>query len=157
MTLDALRAREILDTAHAAWSRGDIEGVLAQYVDDLTYRCNTGGPNGAPLSIVGKRALRAFIESIAAVADSMSVTDYFRYQDGIGRASVECYIRHKGTGHMLAGSYRQIVTYRDGKIARSEEYHDAAKMAAFWRLIAGEPLGNMTSLEPAVGKLLGSE
>ena len=138
MILDESRAREILDIAHAAWSTGDIEGLLAQYVDDLTYWCNTGGPDGTPLTISGKEAFRAFMESIAAVAESVSVVDYFRLQDGLGRASVGAYIRHNVTGHTLAGSYRQVVTFRQDKIARLEEYHDAAKMAAFWRLIAGE-------------------
>lgn len=141
MTLDANRARAILNASHAAWCRADVEGVLAQYVEDLTYWCNTGGLNGVPLTIKGRDQFRDFLQSIAAVAESMSVTDYFRFQDGVGRASVECYIRHKRTGHVLAGSYRQVVTYRDDRIERIEEYHDAAKMAAFWRLIAGgEPL-----------------
>jgi ketosteroid isomerase-like protein len=138
MILDERRAREILDIAHAAWSRGDIEGVLAQYVDDLTYWCNTGGPDGTPLTISSKDGLRAFLASIAAAAESVSVVDHFRLQDGVGRASVEGYIRHKDTGHTLTGTYRQVVTYHEDKIVRLEEYHDAAKMAAFWRLIVGE-------------------
>jgi ketosteroid isomerase-like protein len=141
MTLDASRARALLNASHAAWCRADVEGVLAQYVEDLTYWCNTGGADGLPLTIKGRDQLREFLQSITAVAESMSVTDYFRFEDGVARASVECYIRHKRTGHVLAGSYRQVVTYRDGLIERVEEYHDAAKMAAFWRMIAGgEPL-----------------
>ena len=123
MILDEVRARDILDAAHAAWSRGDVEGVLSQYVDDLTYWSNTGAPDGGPLTIVGKMALRAFLESIG---------------DGLGRAKIECFIRHKQTGHTLVGSYRQVITFRGDKILRVDEYHDAAKMAAFWRLIAGE-------------------
>jgi len=138
MILDEFRARDILDAAHAAWSRGDVEGVLSQYVDDLTYWSNTGAPDGAPLTIVGKMALRAFLESIAEVADSGSVSEYFRLGDGLGRAKIECFIRHKQTGHTLVGSYRQVITFRGDKILRVDEYHDAAKMAAFWRLIAGE-------------------
>ncbi len=128
-----------MDLAHAAWSTGDIEGVLAQYVDDLTYWCNTGGPDGTPMTIAGKDGLRDFMQSIAQVAESVSVSEYFRLQDGVGRANIECYIRHKSTGHKLVGSYRQVVTYRGDKIARLEEFHDAARMAAFWRLIAGDP------------------
>ncbi|MCZ7594468.1 MAG: hypothetical protein M5U16_05780 [Hyphomicrobium sp.] len=64
----------ILDSSHAAWSRGDIEGVLSNYVDDLTYYCNTGGPDGGPLSIVGKQALRHMLQPIADVAESVSVS-----------------------------------------------------------------------------------
>jgi ketosteroid isomerase-like protein len=115
-----------------------VEGVLSQCVDDLTYWSNTGAPDGGPLTIVRKKALRAFLQSIADIAESVSVSEYFRLNDGIARAKIECFIRHKQTGHTLVGSYRQIITFRDDKILRVDEYHDAAKMAAFWRLIAGE-------------------
>ena len=135
-TMDEHRARLILDAAHAAWSRGDVEGVLDQYVDDLTYWCNTGGPDGGPLIIVGKDGLREMLNSIVAVAESVSVSEYFRFIDGTGRAKIECYIRHKTTGHTMVGSYRQVVTYRGGRISRTDEFHDAARMATFWRMIS---------------------
>ena len=138
MELDEHRARMILDLAHAAWSRGDIEGVLSCYVDDLTYCCNTGGPDGGPLLINGKDAMREMLQPIVDTAESVSVSEYFRYQDGVGRATIECYIRHKTTRHLLVGSYRQLVTYRGDKIERMEEFHDGAKMVAFWRMIYGE-------------------
>ena len=138
MQLDEHKARIILDMSHAAWSRGDVEGVLVNYVDDLTYYCNTGGPDGGALLISGKQALRDMLRPIADVAESVSVSEYFRYEDGVGRAKIECYIRHKTTRHVLVGSYRQIVTYRGDKIERMEEFHDAAKMIAFWQMISGD-------------------
>jgi ketosteroid isomerase-like protein len=140
MSLTEAIAREVLDSAHAAWSNADIEGVLSCYVDDLTFWCNSGGPDGGALLITGKANLRAFLQSIVDVAESVSVSEYFRLADGIGRAKIECYIRHRKTGHTMAGSYRQLVSYRDSRILQISEYHDAARMAAFWRLIAGEPL-----------------
>ncbi len=78
MELDEHKARIILDLTHAAWSRGDVEGVLAQYVDDLTWFCNTGGPDGGPLTVVGKQGLRDMLQPIADVAESVSVSEYFR-------------------------------------------------------------------------------
>jgi ketosteroid isomerase-like protein len=128
----------ILESSHAAWSRGDIEGVLRQYTEDLLYYCNTGGPDGGPLTIEGKPALRQMLQAVVDVAESVSVPEYFRYEDGVGRSKIECYIRHKTTHHTLVGSYRQLVTYRGDKIARMEEFHDAAKMIAFWKMISGE-------------------
>ena len=44
----------------------------------------------------------------------------------------------KRRGIVLVGSYRQIVTYRGDKIERMEEFHDAAKMIAFWQMISGD-------------------
>jgi ketosteroid isomerase-like protein len=128
----------ILDQTHAAWSRGDVDGLLRNYVDDVTYFCNTGGPDGGPLTISGKQAYAEMLKMIADVAESVSVPEYFRFQDGIGRAKVECYIRHKVTRHTLVGSYRQLITYRGDRIERMEEFHDAAKMIAFWRMVTGE-------------------
>jgi ketosteroid isomerase-like protein len=128
----------ILESAHAAWSRGDVEGVVCHVADDITYFCNTGGPDGGPLTIVGKQAYREFLQQIVNVSESVAVAEYFRFEEGIGRATVECYIRHKTTRHTLVGSYRQLVTYSGPRIVRLEEFHDAAKMIAFWRMISGE-------------------
>jgi hypothetical protein len=76
--------------------------------------------------------------SIVAVAESVSVSECFRFADGVGRAKIDCCIKHKLAGLALAGSYRQLVIFREQKILGLEEYHDAAKMASFGRLIAGE-------------------
>ncbi|WP_198011167.1 nuclear transport factor 2 family protein [Hyphomicrobium zavarzinii] len=136
--LDAYMAREILDSTHNAWSRGDVEALLALYADDLTYWCNAGSLDGVPYVIEGKQGLRTFLRSILSVAESATATEHFQFEEGIGRAKVEAYIRHRRTGHVLSGSYRQIITFRGRKIIRLEEYHDAAKMAAFWRMVTSE-------------------
>ena len=138
MQLDECRARMILESAHAAWSCGDVGGVVSHFVDDMVYVCNTGGPDGGPLIITGTEAYAKMLQQIVDVAESISVSEYFRYDGEVGRANIECYIRHKTTRHTLVGSYRQLITYRGNKIAHLEEFHDAAKMIAFWRLIAGE-------------------
>ena len=139
MDLNEDRAREILDRAHAAWANGDIEGVLSEYAQDLTYWCNTGGPDGGALCIEGKDAFRAYLRALASTIESITIVDYFRFRDGVARAGVEFYIRHKATGHKLAGVYRQVITYRDSKILRLEQYHDAARRVAFWSLVGGRP------------------
>lgn len=138
MACNEFIARTTLNATHAAWSKGDIDGVLAHYVDDLVYWCNTCGRDGSPLTIVGKADFRAFLEPIARIAESMSVPELFRFEDGVARAQVECYIKHRQTGLSLSGSYRQLAMFRGSQICRLEEFHDAAKMAAFWRLVAGE-------------------
>jgi len=133
--LDEYMARSLLEATHNAWCNGDVERLLSYYVDDCTYWCNTGSLDGTPFIVEGKQPYRTFLRSIASVAESASVIEHFQFEDGIGRAKVEAYIRHRRTGHVLAGSFRQIIIYRGRKIARCEEYHDAAKMAAFWRLV----------------------
>lgn len=134
----AQTARDVLDASHEAWCRGDIERLLSCYTDDLVYWCNAGSLEGTPYTVEGKPSYRTFLSSLVSVAEGASVTKYFQFQDGIGRAKIDGYMRHRRTGLVLSGSYRQIVTYRDRKIARLEEYRDAAKLAAFWRLASSE-------------------
>lgn len=136
--LDEHTARSVLDAAHDAWCKGEIERLLSYYVDDCTYWCNAGSLDGTPFVVEGKQAYRTFLRSITSVAESASVIEHFQFEDGVARAKIEAYIRHLRTGHVLAGSYRQIVTYRGRKIVKCEEYHDAAKMAAFWRLVTSD-------------------
>ena len=136
--MDEQAARSVVDAAYRAWSNGDIETLLAQYVDDLTYWSNVGGANDGPLTIVGKPVFRSFVEAIAQTMDSASVLEQFRLTNGIGHARIEFYVRHKRTGHVLSGNYRQVTTFRDGQILRAEQFHDAARTAAFYRLLSEE-------------------
>lgn len=130
-------ARAILDAAHAAWNRRDLEDMLTWYCDDLTYFCNMGASDGGPLRVHGKAEMRAFLEPVLSVADCTSVPMSFNYRDGIGRAQVEVVIRHRKSGQQLQGTYRQILFFEDSKILALEEFHDAARMQAFWRLVQG--------------------
>ena len=104
--LDAQIARDVVDGTHAAWSNGDIERLLSFYTDDLTYWCNAGSIEGTPYILHGKPAFRTFLHSIHAVAESGSVTEYFHFEDGVARTSVECYLLHRRTGLVLSGSFR---------------------------------------------------
>lgn len=155
--LDECTALNILSAAHDAWCRADIERLLSYYADDCIIWCNAGPLDGEPFVIEGKQCYRTFLWSIASVAESRSVIDNFRFEDGKGRASVEAYIRHRRTGHVLAGTFRQIVTYRGRKIARLEDYHDAAKMAAFWRLVRCDDAAEQRDVaEPSDSTLIGT-
>jgi hypothetical protein len=35
----------------------------------------------------------------------------------------------------MTGTYREICTFRGNKIWKIEDFHDAARMSAFWKLI----------------------
>lgn len=145
--LDAVTARDVVDGTHAAWRAGDVERVLSYYTDDLIYWCNAGSIEGQPFSVEGKPGFRTFLYSIVGVTESGSVTEYFHFDNGIGRTSVECYLRHRRTGLVLSGTFRQLVHFRGRKIARLEEYHDAAKMGAFWRLVTCEQTAVQTEAQ----------
>lgn len=138
MDLNVATARAILDEAHRAWSAGDLEGVLRTYNDDISYQCNSISAHAPPVRIEGRDGMRAFLEPIAAITESMSVLEDFRFHSGIGRARVSCYLKHRATGHILTTSYRQVVMFRNQQISHMEEFHDATKLAAFFKLIESE-------------------
>jgi ketosteroid isomerase-like protein len=131
-------AKAILEAAQGAWAAGSVEGVLDKYVDDLLYVSNTGGPNGEILTINGKDALRRRFMAAMAAVDSQTKFEAFRYENGIARTRLSAVIRHRATGHTLTCSLRQIICFREFQICKQEDFHDAAKMVAFWRLV-GNP------------------
>lgn len=138
MTLNEWTAKALLDETHRAWSAGDLKALLDTYTDDIVYVCNTHHPKGRAMTLNGRAAMHDFLAPVLDVAESMSVTESFEYHSGIGRAHVATFIRHRLTGHVLSGTYRQVVMFRDSRICRLEEFHDATKMAAFWRLVETE-------------------
>lgn len=139
MKTDALTARATVEACHAAWSRGDLDGLLTWFCDDIVYSCNNG-PNGdgQPYILHGKAEIRDFLAPVLLIAESMSVCEHFVFEDDIGRAHIKCYIKEKRTGHTLNGTYRQNYRFRLGFVSSLEEIHDASKMAAFWRLVGSD-------------------
>lgn len=137
MSDEVARAREILHAAHLAWTKRDLPTLLGIYHERIQFSCNLPGPDGEPLKITGRAGMEAFLRPILDVVDNISVVELFDYKDGVGRASVACSLRHRATGHTLAGQYRQVVRFLDGQILALEEYHDAARLAAFWKLVEG--------------------
>lgn len=137
MTITAEQARELVYAAHDAWNAKDIERLLSLYVDDMTYWSNAGGPDGGVCEIFGKETFRKHLLQWRAL-ESICVPHHFRFEDGLGRASVEFYVTDLRTGHTYSSTYRHIAAYRDGKILNSKVYHDPHALAAFLGLISAE-------------------
>lgn len=130
------QACELVYALHDAWNRRDIEALLAVYTDDVTFWANAGGPDGGPLVMSGKSAFRQFF-LIWKDFECLSVPQNLRFESGVCRCHVEFYIRDPHTGLQHASTYRQIATYRDDRISRLEQYHDAKTMAAHMSILAG--------------------
>ncbi len=128
------QARELIDNSHAEWRRGNLDGLFAQYTDDMEYWCNAGDPSGGPVEIKGKAAFR---ETLAAVLRTTCCDSHILTFDYDGtRARTKAYYRleHRGTGVVLEGNYRQVFYFKHGLISRLEEFHDAGRLTAFWQL-----------------------
>lgn len=132
-------ARTALSAAHAAWSCGDIEGMLRWYADDLVYVCNTENAHSKPFVAHGKAKFREFLVPVVQVADSLSVIEVFNFDEHSQTARARCstVIRHRETGHNLAGTYRQIARFDADRVVHLEEFHDVARLSAFWRMVKG--------------------
>ena len=153
MSLNEPTARSILEAAHAAWNRQDLEDMLTWYHDDIAYYNNTGGIDGNVLKLYGKEEMRAFLQPVLDIADCISVPLTFNYRDDVGRAQVEVVIRHRQSGMKVKGTYRQFVTFQDFQIIALEEFHDAARMKAFWAMVHGH-VDPISKNRPAISKML---
>lgn len=131
-------ARQIIEDHHAAWSRGDIPAMLSNYHEDAELILNTGGPDGGPLRLMGKGELEAFLTSASSAVASRTKVVHFTFRDGVARTLIQAHVRHKLTGHTLQGTFRQVIQFDGQKILSSHEFHDAALLQAFWKMIEGE-------------------
>jgi ketosteroid isomerase-like protein len=137
LTVSEFKAAAMLHAAHEAWNKRDIEALLELFDDDMTYWSNLGSPNGETL-IQGKPAFEAFLAPLKDM-EGLSVPHSFRFKDGIAAANVEFYLRDRRTGHSHSGTFRQMLTFRNGRILRMNEFHDAAVLGSFLALLSSEP------------------
>ncbi len=135
MVLNYDTAKAIVEEAHRAWSAGDIDAVLRTYAHDIWFQRNAADSSSAPLVIQGRPAMETFLKSVASKAPGMATIESFQFHSGIGRSRVSYFLQDRETGQSLSGTYRQIVMFRGMLISRLEQFHDAARLAAFFRLI----------------------
>ena len=135
MTLNCDTAKAIVDEAHRAWSAGDIDAVLRTYTDDIWFQRNSINDSAPPLIIRGREDMEKFLKSIAANATGMAVLTGFQFHCGIARTRVSYFLKGLEAAHNFSGTYRQIIVFRGMQIARMEQFHDAPRLDAFFRLI----------------------
>lgn len=145
--LNEVTAETILEAFHAAWSQGDVSRMLWWCHPEITYFMNTGAADGGPMRLHGKSEMQAFLGQILRAATSMTVPLSFSYRDGVGRAQIEAFVQHRGTGNVLSGTYRQVIFFDDFKIVALEEFHDAAKLKVFWEMVRNEELRSVRSAD----------
>lgn len=125
----------VLLSAQEAWNSGSVDGVLDKYVDDVIYTTNAGGPNGEPLTIRGKERLRLRFQKAMDVIESQASLRSVRCEDDLVRTRLAAHMRHRATGHCLNLTLRQVIRFRGFRLAEIQDFHDAARLAAFWRLV----------------------
>jgi ketosteroid isomerase-like protein len=133
--MDRHRAEAIVNACHDAWSTRDLDRMFRHFHPEIVYTCNVETPGASPVRYIGKDAMRSFLAPALEVLESVSVVEGFQYNGQNARTTIACYLKHFRTGIVLSGQYRQVYRFRDELIDQLEEFHDAAKMATFWRLV----------------------
>lgn len=136
VTISEAKAANIVYAAHEAWNRRDLPALSDLLDEDFTYWNNVGSPQGDTL-IHGKAAYVKFLAPLAQM-EGLSVPHSLRFKNGVATASVEFYARDRRTGHSHSGTFRQVLHFRDDRIVRIEEYHDAPVLASYIALLSSE-------------------
>ena len=139
-------AWRLLVAAHDAWSAPDLNKLESCFTKDLEYQCNGGTSDGSPLTLVGRDEFIDFWTPLVTEFETLTSPETFHLDGDTARAQISVKVLHFRTGHKLTGTYRQLLTFRSGLICRIEEYHDAAKLAAFWQLVLHDDAGISSSL-----------
>ncbi|MFA5955084.1 hypothetical protein [Hyphomicrobium sp.] len=71
------RKKAIVEAGHAAWNNRNLDGMFDYYPEELVYTSNAGGPNGEPLTAVGKAGLRAMLAPVLPVLESATSVEHF--------------------------------------------------------------------------------
>jgi ketosteroid isomerase-like protein len=128
------------ETALALWTRWaeDPAGSMKNCAPDIVYTLNVS-PQALQLGgeTVGWEAVNARMCGIREVFDYLVYIPRIMAVEGnMVRANIEIILRHRPSGELLSGNIRNVLTARDGMVARVDEYVDAPLIETFMRLFA---------------------
>ncbi len=120
----------VIRAAYAAFSRGDVSGVLNALTDDVEWF--TPGPTEIPYAgtFRGKGGVAEFFRILSENEDVQIFEPERFYADGdtviaLGRYAA----RVKSTGRTAQTDWVHAFAFRDGKVAKYREYYDTARYA----------------------------
>ena len=130
--------RRLMLDCLAAWTNGDLEGALSFMAEDVAHILNIDGavvPFAA--SVEGKPALRKKLQLLLDTFELGDLVNESLRGEGCKATGHYKFIYiHRASGERLSGSFRFVIEQRNGLISRMEEYHDAAYVEAFVRLVS---------------------
>lgn len=124
----------IVQQAYANFKTGNIQGLLDQLADDVTWQL----PEIEGVPIAGKRTGRDGVrEFFATLARDQEVIEFEPREfvaQGDRVVSLGDYKwRVKDTGREFASDFAHVFTIRDGKVTGFREFFDSAAVAAAYR------------------------
>jgi len=124
--------RQIVQSAYAAFGRGDIPGVLATLDPNIEWEAVTGADPAVVPTAGVRRGVDAVGGFFKTLGDTM-VFEQFEPREFIAEGEqVACIgyykARVKKTGGMMATSWIMVFTLRNGRIVRFREWSDSAQI-----------------------------
>lgn len=116
---------EIVESAFAAWNRGDITAFAEHTADDVVWVEVSGRPEGGEGERRGRDRLRKSLEELFEAWESYHL-DVERIEPAGSRvlALVRERARGRSSGLEMESRWGYIVTVRGGEIARVEAYRE---------------------------------
>lgn len=131
--MSAQENTNIVKQTYEAFLRGDIEGLLKLYAEDVQWEVY--GPPSIPTT--GTRRGKAGLAEFFATVNETLEPHSFEPQEFIAQDDQVAVLGHydwtaRATGRRFSANWVHVVTLRDGQIIRFREYTDtAAAVAAF--------------------------
>jgi ketosteroid isomerase-like protein len=125
---------QLVRQGYAAFQRGDIEGVLQTFADDIEW--TIPGPADIPLN--GRRQGRGEVAEFFKLLAETEEAQVFEPQRFVAGEELVIVLGHyrwliKANGRIAEADWVHVFTCRDGKVAKFQEYSDTAAFAAAYR------------------------
>jgi ketosteroid isomerase-like protein len=130
-------SRTLLEGAYAAWAARDLSATLDCFAEDVAFVIHLPS-DVTPLAgeVHGRDELRMRLQAILDTCDVLAYTPV-QIRDGSAlRSQVHFHYRHKATGLDYEGRLRHVWRIAGDRIVYFEEFHDAARVGAFFALLA---------------------
>jgi ketosteroid isomerase-like protein len=126
----------LVQSAYEAFGRGDVAALAEVMADDIEW-ANPGDPDGDPNAgtFKGKEAVLGWFGGLASTLDytTFEPREFIAQNDKVvPLVYAEATVRD--TGRAFVNHEAQVWTFRDGKLARFQNYLDTAAAAAAYRV-----------------------
>lgn len=132
--------RQVVKDFYKCWALGDIGAAARLLSETVVYVLHI---DAAVLAFGGQTCGKAAVtEVLARMREDFDFILYRPFpltvEEKAAHGQVEFIYRHRQSGQSLSGRCRLVWEVEDGLIVRWEEFHDAARIKSFMRLVRGE-------------------
>jgi ketosteroid isomerase-like protein len=126
----------LVQSAYEAFGRGDMASLAEVMADDIEW-VDPGDPDDDPNAgtFKGKEAVLGWFGGLASTRDytTFEPREFIAQNDKVV-SLVYAEAKVRATGRAFANHETHVLTFRDGKLARFQSYHDTAAAAVAHRV-----------------------